>query len=409
MRFLVALTVVNLASGWIPSRARANEVNRWNDVTMNAIRTGRMSPPFASRLLAMVHVAIFDSANGIHGKYNGYSRNYVSDAGLSEDLAIAAAARKILTEVVPLQRYAFENAFNATASRLKSHPKAAQSVAFGEEVAVVILGLRQYDASFMTDGRDYVAEPAPGRWVPTQPTYESPLTPKWGQMKPFALTAGHQFRPAPPPALDSADYRADLADVFAVGGKNSSARSGDQTEIARFWADGAGTNTPPGHMNVLARAIAQSRNFDLLTTARMLALLNIAMADSAIACWDAKFAYWFWRPITAIREHGLDGIWEPLLFTPYFPEYVSGHSTFSAAAFAILAYVFGGDEVAFSLPSDGLPGVTRNYVKISQATAEAGRSRIFGGIHFEFSNQGGQKLGAQVGKHVIATVLKEKN
>ncbi len=407
MKALILMVTGIILLATTTQQARGNEINRWNDVTLSGIRTARLTPPLSSRALAMVHIAMFDAVNAIENKYSPYAPSRTAGQDYSAELAAAAAARHVLTEMLPLQKYAFEYAFKATADRLKNHPRAAESIQLGEETATNVLHVRGGDTAFMNSNIGYVAEPSPGRWVPTFPTFESPLLPLWGQVPTFALTSGSQFRPQAPPALNSAEYQTALNDVLTLGAKNSTVRTADQTEIARFWADGSGTNTPPGHFNILARTVAQSLQYDLVKTAHMLAVLNIAMADSAIACWDAKYAYWFWRPITAIRDSGIDSTWEPLIFTPYFPEYLSGHSTFSGAAQTVLSHLFGRDDIAFTIPSDGLPGVTRHYAKISDATAEAGRSRIYGGIHFEFSNQEGQRLGALIGQHVINTVLRE--
>src|SRR5262249_7147764 len=163
--------------------------------------------------------------------------------------------------------------------------------------------------------------------------------------------------------------------------------------IARFWADGSGTVTPPGHWNQIAAEIANSSTNNLADNARLLAELNFALADAGIVAWDAKYHYGFWRPITAIRESDIDNNpdteqepgWNSLLITPPFPEYISGHSTFSGAAATILTFAFG-DNFAFSTTSPGLPNVTRSFTSFQQAAEEAGRSRIYGGIHYQFSN-----------------------
>ncbi len=393
------------------SPTNANEIYQWNDVTLDAIRTARLTPPFSSRALAMVHIAMFDAVNAIEKRYEPYLGMIPHSRGLSTELAAASAARTVLVNLMPLQKYAFERVLDSTKERLKAHPKTEESLKLGHEYAAAMLLLRHEDAPFMESAVNYVMEPAPGKWVPTLPTFESPLVPKWGQMQPFALQKGDQFRSSPPPALDSETYRKDLTETFSLGAKASAVRTPEQTEIAKFWADGSGTYTPPGHYNILARTLSAQRSAaaDLLESAHMLALLNIALADAAIACWDVKFTYWFWRPVSAIRETLADGKdWEPLLFTPYFPEYVSGHSTFSGAAQAVLSSLFGTDEISFEISSDSLPGVTRKFSKISQATNEAGRSRIYGGIHFEFSNMEGQRLGQAVGNHVLKNVLKSR-
>ncbi len=193
-----------------------------------------------------------------------------------------------------------------------------------------------------------------------------------------------------------------------LGSATSATRTADQAQQAQFWSDGRGSYTPPGHWNQIAQQIAQSQGNSLAANVRLFAKLNVALADAAIASWNTKFAYSLWRPIDAIQQADLDGnaattkdeAWLPLLITPPHPEYVSGHSTFSAAAATVLQASFG--DVAFSTSSFTLPGVTRNYTSFQQAVDEAGRSRIYGGIHFEFSNEGGKTLGAQVAGAALA-------
>ena len=168
--------------------------------------------------------------------------------------------------------------------------------------------------------------------------------------------------------------------------------------MARFWADGEGTVTPPGHWNRIARSVAAEKKLELAERARLFALLNVAMADASIVCWDCKYRFDFWRPVTAIRE--VDPTWVPLLPTPPFPAYTSGHSSFSGAAAAALVSFFGTDRVRFSSTSDGLPDVTRSFDSFSAAAEEAGASRIYGGIHWAFDNTDGLACGREIGEDV---------
>jgi len=198
-----------------------------------------------------------------------------------------------------------------------------------------------------------------------------------------------------------------------LGSATSATRTPEQTDIARFWADGAGSATPPGHWNLIAQDVAEMQGNTVSENARLFALLNIATADAAIACWDNKYAYNFWRPITAIHEADSDGnpdttqdlTWAPLLPTPPFPSYTSGHSTFSSAAATILAAFFGTDDIAFTASSEA-PGVAdRSFLSFSEAAEEAGRSRIYGGIHFQFDNQDALAIGNALGHFVYRTQL----
>jgi membrane-associated phospholipid phosphatase len=226
------------------------------------------------------------------------------------------------------------------------------------------------------------------------------------------MTNGSQFRPSGPPTLNSDKYAADFNQVKTLGAKNSPVRTTDQTEIAQFWSDGAGTYTPPGHWNAIAEEVATKRNTSLVDEARLFALLNIALADAAIAAWDAKYTYEFWRPVTAIQQADFDNnpqttadtAWDSLIGTPPFPEYVSGHSTFSGAADAILANFFG-DNVGFTTTSSDLPGVSRSYNNFAAAADEAGISRIYGGIHFLSADVDGLAAGRALGNYVFDNFL----
>ena len=235
----------------------------------------------------------------------------------------------------------------------------------GQSVANAIIAMRQNDGS--TDFVDYTPSTDPGAWQPTAPAFAPAENPQWATLKPFAMTGDSQFRPAGPPALTSQQYADDVNETLSLGAVNSSTRTADETQIARFWNDNTGTYTPPGHWNSIADAVAQQQGDSLVQDARLFAELNIAMGDAAIVAWDAKYAYNAWRPITLAGGAGtavnsaIDTIanWTPLLTTPPFPEYVSGHSTFSGAAAAVLTAVFG-DNFSFTATSIGLPGVTRS-------------------------------------------------
>lgn len=260
----------------------------------------------------------------------------------------------------------------------------------------------------------YNPTPGPGVWVPTPPNYAPPIDPQWGLVTPFALTSGGQFQPPPAPAIDSPEYAAAYNEVEAIGGVNSTTRTADQTAIAAFWSDQTGqTFDPPGHWNQIAEIVATARNTNLENSARTFALLNIALADAGIASWNVKYTDNTWRPVTAIRagDAGVnplvtaDPAWTPLWPTPPFPSYVSGHSTFSASAAAVLDSIYG-TNVAFTDPGDPTLNLTpRHYTSFDQAAQEAGMSRVYGGIHFSFDNTAGLALGSQIGNYVISHEL----
>ena len=215
--------------------------------------------------------------------------------------------------------------------------------------------------------------------------------------------------------LNSNKYAADFNQVKEIGSATSTTRTADQTTIARFWANGSGTSTPPGHWNVIAQTVAENKNNSLEENARLFAMLNLALADAAIVSWDAKYEFDLWRPVTAIRQAGTDGnakttadaAWTPLLVTPPFQTYTSGHSTFSGAGAAVLKAFFGTDRVRFTLPSETDGVANRSFTSFSQAAAESGMSRIYAGIHFNFDNTAGLDSGRRLGNFVASNFLRK--
>jgi membrane-associated phospholipid phosphatase len=283
----------------------------------------------------------------------------------------------------------------------------------GTLVSHVILGSRYFDGSKASSSYQPTNPPVPGRWQPTPPNYDAFLLPQWGNVKPFTMISPDQFRQAPPPDLTSQAYADSLSKTQSLGAVDSVTRTADQTQIANFWKDGAGTVTPPGHFFQIALEVATAKGNTLTENARLFALLGMAEADAAICAWDMKKYYDFWRPDTGIQNADIDGNpntvadknWQPLLDDPNFPSYVSGHSTFGAAAAAILAAFSGTDDISFYSTSDSLPGVIRHFDSFSAAAKENGMSRIFAGVHWDFDDLAGYMAGEALGNYVFANYL----
>jgi hypothetical protein len=369
MRISALVEVVAVtATLCLGSVASADVVTDWNIAALNAIRANRTPPPVASRALAILHVSIYDAVNGISRTHEPYVVASDVPASASSEAAASGAAHRVLVTLFKANAIDFDELHAATLAAIPDGPRKDRGLAWGEFVAGQILALRA------RDGFDAVI-PAPGGggagvWQPTPPLFAPYLLPQVGFVTPFVMPAPDAFRPAGPPGLDSARYLSDLEEVRALGALVGSTRTPDQTEIARFWADGAGTETPPGHWNSIAREVSASTGNTLEQNARLFALLNVALADAAICAWDAKYTYNFWRPVTAIRAGG-DPAWSSFIPTPPFPDYVSGHSTFSGAAATVLAMFYGTDRLEFSIGSDVLPGVSRSFDAFSMAAAEA--------------------------------------
>ncbi|NJS10145.1 MAG: phosphatase PAP2 family protein [Microcoleus sp. CSU_2_2] len=387
-----------------------NLVTDWNATVLDAVRTANTVPPLASRNMAMVHAAIYDSVNSISKKYSPYRVEIDPPAGTSAESAIAAAAYHVLVSLYPAQAVKFNEAYASSLAKIPDGKSKDDGIALGQQVADQIITWRSTDG--ITRVVQYTPKTEPGSWVPTPPAFAPGLAPQWPEVTPFAMTSGSQFRPSGPPALDSAKYAEEFNYVKEIGKIDSLTRTPDQSAIAKFWANGPGTFTPPGHWNQIAQDAAGLMGNSLEDNARLFALLNIAEADAAIIAWDAKYQYDLWRPVTAIRQAGTDNNpnttadsqWTPLLVTPPFPEYTSGHSTFSGAAESVMNSVFGSD-FGFADKGDKSVNSLRTYENFAEAADESGISRIYGGIHFMSANVDGLSSGRNVGNYVVQNFL----
>lgn len=393
----------------------ADLVIDWNNVTLQAIRTASTNPPIASRNLAIVHTSIYDAVNSIDRTHEPYLVQLAVLPGASREAAVAAAAHRALSALYPAQVATFNAELTASLATVPDGVFEDRGVALGVAVADQILAIRS------TDGFDgsivYTPGTDPGDWQKTPPAFANPLLPHWGNVAPWAMTSGDQFAVDNIPELTSAEYTAAFNEVKTLGVATGSTRTEDQTQIAKFWANGGGTSTPPGHLNIMAQLAAQSQGNTLSENARMFALLNIAEADAAIMCWNIKFETDFWRPVTAIRAADTDGNpdttadpnWSSLIVTPPFPSYTSGHSSFSGAAAAVLKAFFGTDNISFTLPSESSdPTVLdRTFTSFSQAAQESADSRLYGGIHWRFDNEDGVSTGTALGEFVAENFLEK--
>jgi hypothetical protein len=429
-RLLISLV---FTSGFVSS-SRADYVLEWNALMLQtfAAEAGGATPPENSRTMGMVGGAVFDAVNSVtrsYSPYLGYFDPVTSGVDIDMSAAAATAAHMVMTAVYA-DIYGAGNAYEANFNALYTSQinSIADSGARTRGVEVGMAAAQAMITARMNDGwnatSSYEPQPlgTPGRWQPGSQTggwgagAGTFVMSQWGNLTPFTLTSGSQFRPQGPNGFNtsnysawvqSAGYTADFQQVKDYGGTNSTLRTADQTNIAYFWVDGPGTASPPGHWNRIAATVSAEQGLTLEQNARLFALLGVAQADTGIATWEAKVHFDTWRPMYAINTATMDGnpltiqdaSWAPLIPTPSFGAYTSGHSAFSMAGATILANFFGTDDIAFTTDTESpfLPqGYERSFGSFSEAALEAGMSRIYGGIHWMSDNLDGSILGANV-------------
>ena len=401
-----------LAAAWLAAAPlHANAVLEWNALMMQAIRASNTAPTLSTRNLTILHLALYDAIAAIEGTHQPYRLQPRAPAGASPRAAVAAAGREVMRALYPSFDARTEELYLFQERDFPPGPPGTDGVAVGLTAARGILAERVADGSSTTV--PYIPSNEPGQWRRTPPFYRPPLDPHWRYVKLFAIPEIEPFMPPPPPALTSEEYARDFNEVKILGERNSPVRTDEQSLIAVFWSDFSYTAMPPGHWHEIAATIAAQSGLSLPETARLFALLSLAQADAGIVCWEAKYRYNFWRPVTAIQRADEDGnpdtaadpAWDHYLVAPNFPEYTSGHSTFSKAAAEVLTWFFGTDAVTFTATSDSLPGKTRTFHSLAACADEVGMSRIYGGIHFEFANREGKRSGAKVAHYVVANYL----
>jgi PAP2 superfamily len=404
----------------------ANEVLAANERVLVIAATGGQNALVQTRTLAMVHAAIHDALNTIDPRFERYAFQGDVVPGADPEAAVAAALHDVLVAVIPLfgtpaqRASALATAEADYGAALASIPDGAGKTAgidVGQDAAAAIVALRTDDGLAFINP-PYTPIAAPGFWQPTpNPNPASPagvsflpaILPGWGNLSPFTLMTGSQFRPDPPPTLDSEEYAAEFDEVKAIGEQFSATRTLEQSEIARFWYE----NSQLG-WNRIARAIAASRAIDLWEQARLLALVNFGLADGFIAGWNARYVYNWWRPVTAIRMGDADGNpatiadpnWNTYLNTPAIPDYPSTHSVLGAAAAEVIERFFDDDAIAFTTTS-GAPfaGLTRGFSSVAAAAEENADSRVYAGIHFRSATVEGLRLGRKIAKFAVQHYL----
>jgi membrane-associated phospholipid phosphatase len=434
---------------WNEAATAANAIDHTPGVPGGALTADQLGPTRTSRAFAIIHIAIFDAINAVRARYPSYTGLQHAPSGTSEDAAIAQAAHDTLVALYPSQASILNKLLEQDLARIPTAPAKSNGIETGHRAATAILTLRANDNADRPDpivGVDYFPQPGPGKWRP-DPVSNIPIAlgAYYGSMHPFVLPSTEQFRAPPPPALPSAEYTAAFNEVRRLGGDGITTpteRTETQSLIGIYWAyDGTALiGTPPREYNQLTVKIARDRTTDALEMARLLALLNVAIADSCIVAWEDKYDYEFWRPVTAVREASPgsgptgqgdgnpdtvgDPAWTPLgspatnepgvpNFTPPFPSYPSGHAVLGSAGFQVLRQFYGTDNIAFTFVSDELNGVNRDnqgrvrplwprsFATLTEAEADNAVSRIYLGVHFRFDVSAGMTVGRNVGGYVF--------
>lgn len=410
MRTLLSGAVVLAGLALAPQAARADDVVfTWNQIALTATVTAGQGPLPQIRSMAIVQLAVHDAVNAITGDYETYRPAADTPHHAAPEAAAIAAAHKALAGLFPGQSATFDAARLASLAA-EGLTEDDPGIDVGEGAAAAILAIAAADRSNQANF-PYTAPGAgnPGVWVPVDA--RPPVAPGWGNVVPWVLHRGSQFRPDAPPALASGRYTRDFIEVAELGAKQGSSRSQLQSDIARFWLA-----APAVLWNQALRQLAAARGLDLSAAARAFALVYLAASDAGIACWDAKYAYNYWRPYTAIRQADLDGnpatfadpAWEIFLTHGQHPEYPSGHTTNSGAMAAALVYLFGEDPgVPLTITSPNTPGFVRHWVTPGEGVAEVIEARIWSGFHFRTADEVGARLGRQVAQFVVHRVLRE--
>jgi len=388
--------------------AAGDAVMEWNQNALNATVTAGQGPLPQSRSMTIVQVAVHDAVNAITRKHNTYQAYGPAPAGASAEAAAIAAAHRVLVTLFPGQQ-AVLDPLRAASLAARTLTEADLGIGVGESAAAAILQARVNDGASLAQF-PYVAPGAGtiGVWVPVGTA--AALLPGWGNVTPWVIHSPSQFRPDAPPSLDSGRYTRDYKEIKEMGGAISQLRTPTQTEIGRFWLA-----TPSVLWNYVARQVIEARALDLSDTAQALALMYLAASDAGIACWEAKYTYNFWRPITAIRNGHLDGNdrtvadggWTPLFPTPQHPEYISGHSTNSSAMATVLALLFGDDPgMKITAISPTNAGFVRQWDTFGEGVDEVIDARVYSGLHFRTSDEVGARVGRQVAKFVVQHALR---
>jgi hypothetical protein len=380
----------------------ADVISDWNEKAVSIVTARQLPPPQAERIMAMVHVAMFDAVNTIERRYRPYLIQFPAAPTASREAAAAAAAGAVMVGLYP-QDAAVADTRAAYLAAIPNGDAKSGGIKLGEAVAAKVLEARAQDGADALDF--YRPKTGAGIYVPTALTVGS----TWPNLKPFAIASSAQFRPQPPVALGGEKWAIDYSEIKDLGGRTSVRRSPRQTEDARFWlAPG-----PVIYYPVVCQ-VAAAKKLDLVDSARFMALVAAARSDAFVAVFDAKYHYDFWRPITAIRNGDIDDnpaterdtTWQPIEITPSHPEYPCAHCIMAGSIASVVESVFGSADVAeVVLTSPTAPGVAHRWTNLWAMADEVSQARIWAGFHYRFSTQVGQEMGRKIGQYVVKNIM----
>ena len=380
-----------------------NPVIEWNRTLLVIVRTSGAQPAtiHSTRSFAILHAAIYDSVNNIVGQFTPYLVR-IADVSPRTSQAAAAdqAAHDVLVSLYPAFQATLDAELQQDLAQIANGKPKTDGIAVGQTVAAEILAFRANDGSGATPP-PYKPKNIPGYYQLTPPDFTPADFTHWGDVTPFAIVNSREFLPAPPPELTDKEYIQDLAEVQSLGEIDSTTRTQEQTLIGNFWG-----GKIQDYWNEIAQTAALAHNLNLEQSARLFALINFGMADSAISFFESKYIYHFWRPVTAAEV--TDSDWLPLpTKTAPDPSYPGAHSATSAAAAQALQFYFG-DKFTFDVTSEVLAGVKRHFTSFTAAAKEAGISRIYAGQHYRFDHSAGLLLGQKISESIDETTLLRK-
>jgi hypothetical protein len=390
----------------ICSVACADVVTDWNIKAGDYLIAANLGNPPSSRAMAIFHTSIYEAVNAITKRYPDSKLNLGETRGASIDAAVAAASYVTLTKLLPSQQAAIESAYKAALENIADGTAKTDGIAIGTKAGEAILAACADDGA--SKAETYRPFTAAGKYVPTA----IPVACQWPQRKPWLMTSPAQFRPGPPPALTSAEWARDYNEIKALGSKNSTTRTAEQTNIARFWE----ATLPPIYHGVV-RSVAMSPGREVTQNARLFAAVTQAMDDALIAVFDAKYYYNFWRPVTAIRNGDIDNndaterdpSWTPFIDTPMHPEYPCAHCITAGAVGAVLKAEIGdGQTPTLRTTSYTAKGVERSWTKIDDLLQEVENARVYDGVHYRNSTIVGTAMGKQIGELAAAKYIRNK-